>query len=56
MIAIKIDDTVAAALACISGAYGNGDERKEKLTADGYDPAKVQSCINDLLPIIERYK
>ena len=33
----------------IAGMWGNGDERKEKLTAAGYDYDKIQKCVNNLL-------
>lgn len=33
----------------IAGKWGNGDERKEKLKAAGWDYATVQACVNRLL-------
>lgn len=33
----------------ISGKYGNGDERVNKLTAEGYDYTVIQSKVNDIL-------
>ena len=33
----------------IKGKYGNGDERKEKLEAEGYNYKSVQSKVNKLL-------
>jgi hypothetical protein len=33
----------------IRGDWGNGDERKKKLTAAGYDYAAVQKRVNALL-------
>lgn len=33
----------------ISGKYGNGDERKSKLKAAGYDPDAVQKKVNERL-------
>ena len=53
---IKIPDVVSVALLVISGSYGNGDERKAKLTSEGYDYTKVQGCVNDLLKLIDKYK
>ena len=42
--------TVAAvAKEVIAGKWGNGDERKKKLTAAGYDCDKVQAKVNELL-------
>lgn len=48
--------TVAVAILVIGGNYGNGSDRIKRLKADGFDPVKVQKCVNDLLPIIERYR
>lgn len=42
----SIDDIAKEVLA---GVWGNGDERKAKLKAAGYDPAKVQTKVNALL-------
>jgi hypothetical protein len=33
----------------IAGKWGNGDDRKKKLQAAGYDPAAVQKKVNELL-------
>lgn len=33
----------------IAGYYGNGEERKTKLKADGYDPNEIQNKVNELL-------
>ena len=33
----------------IAGKFGNGDERKEKVTKMGYNYAKVQKIVNDML-------
>lgn len=38
-----------AALAVISGVYGNGAERRTNLQAAGYDPTAVQTIVNALL-------
>ena len=53
---IKLPDTLSVALLVISGEYGNGDERKAKLTNEGYDYTKVQGCVNELLKLMEKYK
>lgn len=52
---INISDVIGAALLVIAGAYGNGDERKQKLEDEGFDYRIVQNCVNDLLPIVEKY-
>ncbi len=38
-----------AALACIRGDYGNGQERMDNLRRAGYDPQRVQGLVNALL-------
>lgn len=52
---MELPETVVTALAVICGHYGNGEERKELLDSDGYDYNTVQSCVNDLLGVIEKY-
>lgn len=52
---INLPQTVSVALLVIAGQFGNGNERKEKLTKAGYDYAKVQTCVNELYPIINKY-
>lgn len=53
---VKMSDTISVSLLVIAGAYGNGEERKKKLEAEGYDYKRVQSCVNDLLKLMEKYK
>lgn len=51
----SLPTTIAVAILVIGGQYGNGSERVKRLKADGFDPVKVQKCVNELLPIIKRY-
>ena len=53
--AINLPDTVSVALLVIAGQFGNGDERKQKLMKAGYNPTTVQTCVNELLPILNKY-
>lgn len=53
--AINMPQTVSVALLVIAGEFGNGDERKAKLTKAGYDYEQVRRCVNELLPIINKY-
>lgn len=53
--AINLPQTISVSLLVIAGAFGNGDERKKKLTDSGYNYNTVQRCVNELLPIIEKY-
>lgn len=54
--AVNLPATVSAALLVIAGEFGNGTERQKKLTGAGYDYQKVQKCVNDLLPILNKYE
>ncbi len=53
--AINLPDTVSVALLVIAGQFGNGDDRKQKLTKAGYNPVTIQACVNELLPILNKY-
>lgn len=53
--AINMPQTISVALLVIAGEFGNGNERKEKLKKAGYVPETVQSCVNELYPIIKKY-
>lgn len=53
--AINIPETVSVALLVIAGQFGNGEDRKQKLTKAGYNVATVQACVNELLPILNKY-
>lgn len=39
---------LAAVHVCL-GRYGNGQERRAKLTAAGYDPDQVQTIVNGIM-------
>lgn len=52
---LSVPAVVGAALLVIAGEYGNGEERVERLQEDGFDYDRVQSCVNELLPIIKEY-
>lgn len=53
--AFNMPETVSVAFLVIAGEFGNGDDRKEKLTKAGYNPATIQACVNELLPILNKY-
>lgn len=44
-----IDDIETVALKVIRGEYGNGEERKIKLEADGYHYDTIQARVNEIL-------
>lgn len=39
----------------IAGKYGNGTERRERLSATGYDPDEVQAEVNRILGAVQYY-
>lgn len=45
----RVNEYYSCATACVRGDYGNGNERKEKVTASGYDYATVQGIVNQML-------
>lgn len=53
--AINLSRTISVSLLVIAGVFGNGEERKKKLTDRGYNYITIQKCVNELLPIIEKY-
>ena len=53
--ALELPSVVAVALLVIGGKYGNGQERVDALTAEGYDYSRVQKCVNELVRVINRY-
>lgn len=46
---------VGVAFLVLAGLYGNGEERVERLEADGYDYNTVQDCVNELVELLEKY-
>lgn len=53
--AINLPSVVSVSLLVIAGKYGTGEERKKKLERDGYSYSTVQNCVNELLPILNKY-
>lgn len=52
---LTLPSTIGVAFMVLGGLYGNGEERVERLEADGYDYDTVQDCVNDLCELIEKY-
>jgi hypothetical protein len=52
---LTLPSTIGVAFMVLGGMYGNGEERVERLEADGYDYDTVQDCVNDLCELIEKY-
>lgn len=53
--AISLPGTFGAAIMVIAGEYGTGAERKKKLETEGLNYTEVQKCVNELLPILNKY-
>lgn len=53
--AVNLPSTVSAALLVIAGEFGNMPERKVKLEKAGYNYEEVRKCVNELLPILNKY-
>lgn len=51
----NLPQTVSVALLVIGGEFGNGEERRVKLTKAGYDYKTIQSCVNELVPLLKKY-
>ena len=52
---LEIPTNVWGALETICGRYGNGTDRKKNLSKAGLNPDTVQSCVNELLKLFEKY-
>lgn len=55
VLALKLPSSVMLALLCIAGQMGNGEDRKRNIKSMGGDPDRVQKCVNELLPILNKY-
>lgn len=53
--AFNLPETVSVSFLVIAGQFGNGEDRKQRLKKAGYNAEEVQKCVNDLLPILNRY-
>ena len=51
----KFPTIVSVAFEVLCGKYGNDSERKRKLESEGYDYKTVQSCVNDLIKLFNKY-
>lgn len=52
----NLPETVSVAILVIAGEFGNGGDRKRQLEQAGYNYNEVQSCVNELLPILKKYE
>jgi hypothetical protein len=51
----RLPPIVSVAFEVLSGKYGNSDERRKALEREGCDYIKVQSCVNDLVKVLDKY-
>ena len=51
---VEMPELLSVALLTIGGKYGNGQERVDALTAEGYDYNRVQKYVNELLKVIKK--
>ena len=49
-------ETVYVAICVIANDYGTGEDRARRLKNAGYDPQKIQQCVNDLIALNEKYR
>lgn len=51
----EIPPIVSTAFEVLCGKYGINEERKRKLEAEGYNYNQVQSCVNELIKLFNKY-
>ena len=51
----RLPPIVSVAFEVLSGKYGNSDDRRKALEREGYDYNKVQSCVNELVKLLDKY-
>lgn len=51
----RVPPIVSVAFEVLCGKYGTDEERKKKLEGEGYDYNKVQSCVNELVKVFDKY-
>ncbi len=49
-------ENVYVAICVIANDYGTGEDRVRRLKDAGYDPVKIQRCVNDLIALNEKYR
>lgn len=54
-IMLQLPETVGVAIAVWCGYYGVSPERERLLEEDGYNPEKIQECVNDIGKLVEKY-
>lgn len=54
-IMFRLPPVVSVSFEVLTGKYGNNEERRKALEREGYDYNKVQSCVNDLVKLLDKY-
>lgn len=52
---VEIPETLSVAFEVLAGRWSSGYERLRLLEEAGYNYDKVQSCVNDLCELLEKY-
>ena len=52
---VEIPETLSLAFEVLAGRWSSGIERVQLLEQAGYDYDTVQSCVNDLCELLEKY-
>ena len=52
---IELPVIVSVAFEVLTGKYGINEERKENIEALGLNYNRVQSCVNELVKLLEKY-
>lgn len=52
---LQLPEVVGVAIAVWCGHYGVSPDRERLLTEDGYNPEKIQQCVNDIGKLVEKY-
>lgn len=49
-------EAVYVAICVIANDYGAGEDRVRRLKSAGYNPERIQQCVNDLIALNEKYR
>lgn len=55
MFRLKLSEDVLVSICVLGGYYGTGEERKRLLKESGYNPDRIQSCVNDLYKVFKKW-
>lgn len=55
MFKLKLSEDILVSLCVLGGYYGTGAERERMLKDAGYNPEKIQNCVNDLYKVFKKW-